>query len=284
MATSHPHWASAGPVILRHRLESVKILPPVGANDPDLYGAVTALATTLPEIQAPFRRRVFSMAVTASPDGQQGQPTSWSAAVDALAAGRSFDAATGGLVYLDQAEHNAHRLFVVAAGNIDEAKLNPDHLSLCDTEAVHDPAHAWNALTVGASTEKATIVDANYNGWAPVATSGDLSPWSSTGVTLSAKWPNKPDVVFEGGNQLRHRGSLHCDIWRGDAAKLAERGLVGVYPVKGWWQEQPKRDRSAFGARYALIVSIQTDAEDVDIWTPVAQQVGIPIQAIDVEL
>ena len=134
-----PALASAGPVILRHRLESVKILPPVGANDPDLYGAVTALATTLPEIQAPFRRRVFSMAVTAPPDGQQGQPTSWSAAVDALAAGRSFDAATEGLVYLDQAERNAHRLFVLAAGNIDEAKLNPDYLSICDTEAVHDP-------------------------------------------------------------------------------------------------------------------------------------------------
>ena len=50
------------------------------------------------------------------------------------------------------------------------------------------------------------------------------------------------------------------------------------------WQEQPKRDRSAFGARYALIVSIQTDAKDVDIWTPGAQQVGIPIQAIEVEL
>ena len=501
--------ASADPVILRHRLESVKILPPVGSNDPDLYGAITAQATTLPEIQAPFRRRVFSMAVTAPPDGQQGQPTSWSAAVDALAAGRSFDAITEGLVYLDQAERNAHRLFVLAAGNIHEAKLNRDHLSVSDTEAVHDPAHAWNALTVGAFTEKATIEDTDYGGWVPVAAPGNMSPWSSTGVTLSAKWPNKPDVVFEGGNvatdgqdfdggvadlclvstfhrpaeklfvlsnatsaataqvarmaaivsaeypslwpetlralvvhsaewtpvmraaidgakgkqalaalvrryglgvpsvsralrsasdaltiisqsvihpysngktlemhlhelpwprqvlenlgecqvtlrvtlsyfvepnpgrrgwrarhryashglrfdvktgeesrsdfrrrlnkqattddaekpatssdsaewllgdQLRHRGSLHCDIWRGDAAKLAERGLIGVYPVKGWWQEQPKRDRSAFGARYALIVSIQTDAEDVDIWTPVAQQVGIPVQAVDVEL
>ena len=120
--------------------------------------------------------------------------------MDALAAGRSFDAATEGLVYLDQAERSAHRLFVLAAGNIDEAKLNPDHLSICDTETVHDPAHAWNALTVGAFTEKATIEDADYDGWVPVATPGDLSPWSSTGVTLSAKWPNKPDVVFEGGN------------------------------------------------------------------------------------
>ena len=195
-----PVLASADPVILRHRLESVKILPPIGANAPDLYGAVTAQATALPEIHAPLRRRVFAMAVTAPADGQQGQPTSWSAAVDALAAGRSFDAVTEGLVYLDQAERNAHRLFVLAAGNIDEAKLNPDHLSISDTEAVHDPAHAWNALTVGAFTEKAAIEDTGYGGWVPVATPGDMSPWSTTGVTLSAKWPNKPDVVFEGGN------------------------------------------------------------------------------------
>lgn len=80
------------------------------------------------------------------------------------------------------------------------------------------------------------------------------------------------------GDHLRHRGSLHSDIWQGDAAKLAERGLIGVYPAKGWWQEQPKRDRSALGARYALVVSIQTDAQGTDIWTPVAQQIGVPIQ------
>jgi hypothetical protein len=112
-----PVLQSADPVVLRHRLESVKILPPTGANDPDLYGAITAQATSLPEIQAPLRRRVFSMAVTAPSADERGQPTSWSAAVDALAAGRSVDAATEGLVYLDQAEHDAHRLFVLAAGN-----------------------------------------------------------------------------------------------------------------------------------------------------------------------
>ena len=86
------------------------------------------------------------------------------------------------------------------------------------------------------------------------------------------------------GDRLRHRGSLHCDIWRGSAATLADRSLIGVYPVKGWWQEQPKRDRSTFGAHYALVVSIQTEAEDVDIWTPVAQQVGLPGQIVEVEL
>ena len=48
-----PLLASPEPVTLRHRLESVKILPPVGANEPDLYGAITAQATSRPEIQEP---------------------------------------------------------------------------------------------------------------------------------------------------------------------------------------------------------------------------------------
>ncbi len=39
-----PVLESQDPVVLRHKLESVKILPPVGANEPELYGAVTAAA------------------------------------------------------------------------------------------------------------------------------------------------------------------------------------------------------------------------------------------------
>jgi hypothetical protein len=86
-------------VYLRHRLESVKILPPAGQNDPDLYGAVTAEATSRPEIQAPTRRRVYSMAVTAKDGRHREQPTSWSAVVDALAARCSFDPSEHGARY-----------------------------------------------------------------------------------------------------------------------------------------------------------------------------------------
>jgi hypothetical protein len=32
------------------------------------------------------------------------------------------------------------------------------------------------------------------------------------------------------------------------------------------------------GARYALIVTLETEAENVDIWTSVAQQIGVPIE------
>ena len=80
------------------------------------------------------------------------------------------------------------------------------------------------------------------------------------------------------GEQTRNKGSIHSDIWVGTAADLAERGVVGIYPVSGWWKDQPKRDRSALGARYALVVSIETDAEGVDIWTPVAQQIGVAVE------
>jgi Subtilase family len=91
-------------------------------------------------------------------------------------------------------------LFVIAAGNVPEARLRADHLTVSDLEPVRDPAHAWNALTVGACTERAVIEAGVHDGWTPVASPGDLSPWSATGVTMSSKWPNKPDVVFEGGN------------------------------------------------------------------------------------
>jgi hypothetical protein len=51
-----------------------------------------------------------------------------------------------------------------------------------------------------------------------------------------------------------------------------------VYPVTGWWKENTSRDRSHRGARYSLIVSVETPGSDIDIWTPVAAQVGVPIE------
>lgn len=76
--------AGTQPIALEHRLESVKILAPAGhaANPPDVYGAVTAEAASRVEIQAPTRRRTFSMSISATDERDRGQPTSWSAAVD----------------------------------------------------------------------------------------------------------------------------------------------------------------------------------------------------------
>jgi len=82
------------------------------------------------------------------------------------------------------------------------------------------------------------------------------------------------------GPILRHRGSLHSDLWEGSAADLAQRGEIAIYPVSGWWKEQPTRDRSSLGVPYALIVSIATSETEVDLYTPVAQQVGLPVEIV----
>jgi hypothetical protein len=51
-----------------------------------------------------------------------------------------------------------------------------------------------------------------------------------------------------------------------------------VYPVTGWWKELKSRDRSDRGARYSLIVSIETPGQDVDIWSEVANQIGVEVE------
>jgi len=501
-------FETVGVVRLRHDLESVKILPPSPAvNDPDLYGAITADAVSRVEIQAPQRRRAFSMAVTADADGVAGTPTSWSAAVDALAAGRAFDAENGELRYLDEASIDDHRLFVVSAGNVRAFDGTEAHLDRSDLEPIEDPAQAWNALTVGAYTDLVDVAasGSDFDDWVPVAPPGELSPFSRTSVSFQSQWPIKPEIVLEGGNtarspggeidwpeslqlltthrtpaqrlltttnatsaataqaaqlagaiaaeypslwpetirallvhsaewtpamhaqldaagnsrraretlirrygfgvpssdralrsagdaltlvlqdtirpfedsrlremhthdlpwptealedlaeapvrlrvtlsyfiepnptrrgwkrryryashglrfelkqpnetnddfhkrlnkraldeeegrptggdtggwylgsQARTRGSLHVDFWDGTAIELASRGRLAVFPVTGWWKEQASRDRSDLGARYALVLSIQTPVETADLWTPVAQQVGLPITIV----
>ena len=137
-----PVLAGSGPVSLPFRLESVRILPPEDeANDPELYGAITAEAIARAEVQAPHRRRAIAMAVTSS-NPARGKPTSWSAAVDQLCF-----------------EEEQRRLVILSAGNIGDDLMPIDHLTRNNLAAIDDPSQAWNALTVGAFTEKVEIVD-----------------------------------------------------------------------------------------------------------------------------
>lgn len=46
------------------------------------------------------------------------------------------------------------------------------------------------------------------------------------------------------GEQARNRGSIHSDYWNGMAADLAAKGVIGIYPVSGWRNDLPERDRS----------------------------------------
>lgn len=185
------------------RLESVKILPDRGDNERDLHAALTAQAISIVEIEHPERRRAFVLAVTALSAGAQpsdlGQPSAWSSAVDALAAGRAVTASEEGLVYLDEPTTGKQRLFIVSAGNVRFPYEIP-HLVRSDLEVVEEPAQAWNALSVGAYTKLSEIGDDDFTGWTALAPVGELSPFSRTSVGFREQWPHKPEVVFEGGN------------------------------------------------------------------------------------
>lgn len=67
----------------------------------------------------------------------------------------------------------------------------------------------------------------------------------------------------------RNKGSLHSDIWEGTAADLANHNLIAVYPAIGWWKERAHLGKGEKETRYALIVSIESPEQSVDIYTPV---------------
>lgn len=191
------------PVVLNHGLESVKILPDSGPeHDPLAYGIVTAQAAAMPEAVA-TRRRVFSMPITTTPDRHNGEPTLWSASLDALAAGVDIARSDNGIELLGVPEPDAARLFVISAGNVHQHDPEVDYRDACDLSPAEDPAQAWNVLTVGAYTELIDVpTDPSFAGWSPVGQHGDISPHSRTSVQFSRSWPIKPDICMEGGNVL----------------------------------------------------------------------------------
>lgn len=205
------HLVSSSQISLRHRLESVRILPEKSErqHDPLTYGDVTAQAVALPEITA-RRRRAFCMPVSTNSDtpGNPGQPTLWSATVDALAAGASVVRDKNELRLLGPPDPTTARLFVVSAGNVET--FVTDHLAESDTSPIRDPGQAWNAVTVGAFTDLDSVpVDPAYTGWSAVASAGQLSPHSRTSLHFGTRpWPIKPDIVMEGGNVLHQGGSM----------------------------------------------------------------------------
>jgi hypothetical protein len=79
------------------------------------------------------------------------------------------------------------------------------------------------------------------------------------------------------GPTLRHKGSIHSDRWTGTAIGLADRGLIGIYPVMGWWRERQHLGRSTSTARYALVVTISTPGIEADIYTPVLNEVALKV-------
>jgi len=175
-------------ITLNHRLCSVKILPrPSQDQTPkELWGKITLRGIYISEIKNPNDNLIFCLSVTSKEDAYDGKPSSWSGAIDNLAFG----------------EGENQRLIIISAGNLSaEEAINYPRINRIST--IHNPSQAWNALVVGAYTEKTEVNDLNYKEYKLVAQKGELSPYSSTSTIWEKKWPIKPDVVFEGGNLLK---------------------------------------------------------------------------------
>lgn len=169
------------------KLESVKILPPRGKNDKELYGAITEQAVALAEIENPSADRSICMAVTApDDDSDTGKPSSWSGAIDKMISG---------------AEDDTKRLMFISGGNVNPYEYERISYPKANTlHSVENPAQSWNAISVGAYSSKIEIRDKCFKGFSPIADVDELSPYSTTSVLWDRKWPIKPEILFEGGN------------------------------------------------------------------------------------
>ena len=201
---------STEPFNVGHHIESVKIFHPLDPNEPELYGEITNQACSRIEIAAPERlQRAFCLTIT-SDSRDAGYPSSWSAAVDQICAGVEGD------------ELVPHRLMIVSAGNL-ELNVRREYPFRNRITGVEDPAQAYNALTVGAYTEKVEIRDTEYADWKIVAERGALSPASCTSQVWDDKsWPLKPDIVMEGGNNAIDPSTNEADFV-GDLLLLTTR-------------------------------------------------------------
>jgi hypothetical protein len=191
-------------VVLMHRLESVKVLPPRGLVRPELYGETTRQAAARVEISRADRNRVLCMAVTdTSAPVHDGRPSSWSAGIDQLTWNDGVST----------------RLFCVSVGNLREldGRTYQYPTSNMAAEAViEDPAQAWNALAVGAYAGKHQISSPKYSGWSPACPFGGLTPTSRTTAgwleSAAKAWPYKPDIVMDGGNWAKDGTGLLSPI------------------------------------------------------------------------
>lgn len=168
-------------VNVHHALASIKIYENGHETPNEFYGAVIEEAI---DKASKMGAIIQCMAIT-DESSYNGIATSSSAALDES------------IYHQGQCD----RLVLVSAGNIESNNVDhEDYIESCKANAVKSPAQAWNALTVGAYTEKAFINDPDYR---PLAALGGVSPYSCSSFPWNEK-RNKPEIVMEGGNVAYH--------------------------------------------------------------------------------
>lgn len=180
------------PVAVHHALSSVKIYEDGYDTPKEFYGAVIEEAIGK---ASDMGASIQCMAIT-DESAYNGIATSSSAALDES------------IYHQGQCD----RLVLVSAGNIQTPDVDHNnYIESCKANAVQSPAQAWNALTVGAYTEKILVGDESFK---PLAAPGGVSPYSCSSYPWHEK-RNKPEIVMEGGNVAYHdllRETSHSDL------------------------------------------------------------------------
>jgi Subtilase family len=221
-----PLMNGSQPVELTHAAESMKLLPPQGfpPTKPPSYGVVTQGAVALVEIARPDVRRSFCIATTAT-DFPPDRPSTWSGALDQVAAGSMPGDTTNGV----PASKRPKRLVLAATGNISGGMM----VDVVPSQPIEDPAQSWNALTIGGFTRKEQpptpppVLE-------PVVAANHRSPFSRGSQSLPDDLtPIKPEVLFEAGNMLSDATGF-CG-WGPSVSLLSAGSDVIAEPLVPFW-------------------------------------------------
>ncbi|WP_339880608.1 S8 family peptidase [uncultured Algoriphagus sp.] len=190
--------ASPAPIRILHGIESFKIVQPSVATDKELHGVIYLDGVATVSISNGGVKRVFCLSVTNDGVIKSGRPSSASSTLDRIAYGNAFDGAES-------------QLILVSGGNV-ILNHHGEYPSQNFIESIHDPGQAYNVLTIGAFTAKDRLsVPSTYR---PIVGLGEMSPRNSTSRLWETQWPNKPDLVLEGGNMVTdgHFLSSHNEL------------------------------------------------------------------------
>lgn len=99
---------------------------------------------------------------------------------------------------------------------------------------------------------------------------GDDKKDKGDGSSGSARWYL--------GSDNRDVGSIHSDFIKDSAVNLCNANIVAVYPVIGWWRERSYLGKCDSKIRYSLVISLSTPKQDVDLYTPIIEQIPSIIQ------
>lgn len=214
-------------VALSHSVVSMKLLPPPGfePHQPRHYGLITQGAVAQVEIAHGFGTTAYCLA-TSTEEFSSARPSSWSGALDQIAAGASAGDRGDPL----RSAHLApKRLVVVASGNVTGGMRH----ELADPGPIDDPAQSWNALTIGGYTAKENVAPEDFP-MTPLVGANELSPFSRASSMLPDDLtPLKPEVLFEAGNMLVDRHGF-CG-WNPSVSLLTAGSDVIVEPLAPMW-------------------------------------------------